>query len=261
MSKQLKGDTEEYQKKKRFYDSVLTIFGRKPVLEALQNPAIKLHRLHLATSNKTAGIIEEICELARKKDVEILYHDKQALSRISKNSKQDQGIALDIQTPGFEDFQHFLDNNSLDSHSFIALDRITNPQNLGMILRTVCASPTRAIILPRKGCAKLDSLVIKASAGTLFKASILWCDSLEDCLKAMQDKGAKIICLDAKAPVSLNDYKQNGCSVFVLGNETHGPGNDIQQLSDLKVSIPMMNGVESLNVAVTAGIIAFRQQN
>lgn len=250
-------DASQYHSKRKFYESVLTIYGRKPVLEALDNPDLIFHRLHLAESNRQADILQTILELAEARCIEILYHDKRALSRISKNGKQDQGIALDIQMPGFQDYHSWLKTHTLTNQSFIALDGVTNPQNLGMIIRTVCASPITALILPRKGCARLDSLVIKASAGTLFRSAILWCDDLAECLATFQNQGAQVICLDARSPEQLFDYRTSASGVFVLGNESRGPRPAIQTLSNCKLSIPMQNHVESLNVAVAAGLVAF----
>ena len=85
-------DSQEYLDKKRFFDQLLTIFGRKPVLEALQEKGSKIHRLHLADSNKKAKILDDIIALAKDKGAEIIYHDSKALSRISKNAKQDQTV-------------------------------------------------------------------------------------------------------------------------------------------------------------------------
>ena len=74
----------------------LTIYGRKPVLEALQDIRLSPSRLHLANSNKPGGIVGQIEELAKTRAVDIQVHRHQALSRISKNGKQDQGVALDL---------------------------------------------------------------------------------------------------------------------------------------------------------------------
>jgi 23S rRNA (guanosine2251-2'-O)-methyltransferase len=167
-------DSASYLAKKRFYNRMLTVFGRKPVLEALQDERLRPYRLHLADSNKSGGIIDELLQLAQRRRVEVLYHDRQALSRISKNARQDQGVALDIECQGFEEAEDFLAQLP-ERFELIALDSITNPQNLGMIIRSVCASPMTGLLLPEKGCARLDALVIKASAGTLFKARIVRC--------------------------------------------------------------------------------------
>ena len=169
----MNSDSDAYIKKKHFFKKVLTLYGRKPALEAMQNQGIKVFKLHLSKSNKPAKIIDEMIALAKKDNAEIIYHDKLALSRISKNAKQDQGVAVDLIMPQFLTLTDAI-NNRL--HRLIALDRIQNPQNLGMIIRTVCASGIDGLIIPSKGSAKLDALVIKASAGTLFKTPIIICD-------------------------------------------------------------------------------------
>ena len=103
----------------------LTIYGRKPVLEALSDPQLLPRRLHLADSNKSAGIITDIIKSADSRDIEIRYHDKRALSRISKNGKQDQGVALDIECPNFKGVDE-LAKTALSPHDrFLVLDGIT----------------------------------------------------------------------------------------------------------------------------------------
>jgi len=111
---------------------LLTLYGRKPVLEALQDKNLQLFRLHLADSNRQEGILLEIQKAAKQRGVEIQTHGKRELSRISKNSQQDQGVALDILMPGFIQADAFL-MNLPTRFQIIAVDGITNPQNLGMI--------------------------------------------------------------------------------------------------------------------------------
>ncbi len=251
-----KADSEEYKKKKQFLTKILTIYGRKPVLEALLNADITAHRLHLSESNKAAKILDEITDLANKKNIEIRHHSKEALSRISKNKKQDQGVALDLHMRNFLMVESFVENPP-PRFDIIALDCVTNPQNVGMIIRSIAASPATAILLPNQGCAKLDALVIKASAGALFKATIIRCDTLNGGLQQLLKIPSNIIGLDLSANRKLSDVQYER-SVFVLGNESEGISNETQRLCTDLVKIPMNNGVESLNVAVTASLIGFR---
>lgn len=251
-------DSQEYLEKKRFFNQLLTIFGRKPVLEALQEKGSKIHRLHLAESNKKAKILDDIIALAQQKGAEILYHDSKALSRISKNAKQDQGIAADLICDGYQSHSSFLEQQT-GPFELLAIDGVTNPQNLGMIIRSAAAGQIDGILLPQQGCARLDALVIKASAGTLFKAPILRCDKLIDALKDCQQHGAKICGLSSHATETLSQFQNNKGSVFVVGNETDGLSKAVEDICDHWLSIPMRNGVESLNVAVTASLIAFRK--
>lgn len=248
-----------YNQKKSFYGGMLTIYGRNPVKEALLHPDTQAHRLHLAKNNKTTAIIGEILELARKQKAEICYHTREALARISKNGSQDQGVAVDLICKGFNDYSTF--ESPGKNFELIAVDKITNASNLGMIIRSVCASPLQGLVLPRKGCAKLDAMVVKASAGNIFKCRILVCDELEQCLNHFKETlNCQVIGLSSRADLSIADIvsAEEGSKIFVLGNESEGISDPIADICDRFVRIPMGNQVESLNVAVAAGLIAFR---
>ncbi len=125
-------DSPEYLAKKSFFDKVLTIYGRNAVMEALEDEAVTIHKLHFSKSNKDAAVLEQMKSIAKKRGIEVAYHDKQSLSRISKNAKQDQGVALDIVLEHFGDEDSFISAHK--AYRIIALDGITNPQNLGMII-------------------------------------------------------------------------------------------------------------------------------
>lgn len=240
-------------------DNLLTIYGRKPVLEALQDPTISFFRVHLADSNKSGGIIQQIIDTVTRRDVELVYHDRLGLSRISKNKKQDQGVAADVVTKNFQSFENFIDGKIQGNYSVLALDRITNPQNLGMIIRSVCAGTLDGILLSRRGCAKIDPLVIKASAGTVFKATVLFCDDLSSALQRAKQRGAVVYGFTLDQSKAIQQVVFTRPNILILGNETDGLGQDTLRLCDHRVHIPMHNGVESLNVAVTAGILGFRE--
>jgi 23S rRNA (guanosine2251-2'-O)-methyltransferase len=245
-------DSQEYKQKKAFFEKLITLYGRNVVIEVLQDDSIEVHKLHLAKSNKPDGAINKIMQLAQKRNIEITYHEKSALSRISKNAKQDQGVAIDIFAKSYQSADTI---KELDSYKLIALDGIQNPQNLGMIIRSCAAGNVDGIILPKKNSAKISPLVIKASAGTLFKIPIYFCNSLEDVLENLQDTNIYALSLEAKN--SLYDLKLAKKSIFVLGNESEGVSKEVHKLCNDSLIIPMNRGVESLNVAVTASLIAF----
>ena len=248
-------DSQAYQDKKAFFDKILTIYGRNAVLEVLQDETIEIHKLHLSDSNKTASVLTQMLSLAKERDIEVAYHDKKTLSRISKNAKQDQGVALDIMLPHSTDIETFVSENS--TYRVIALDGVTNPQNLGMIIRSCAAGQIDAILIPSKGNAQISPLVIKASAGTLFKLPILKTPNLKRALESMKAQGATLYTLASDAPQNYRETDYPPCTVFVLGNENSGVSPEIRALCEHSISIPMQRGVESLNVAVTASLLAF----
>ncbi|MFV8781859.1 TrmH family RNA methyltransferase [Microbulbifer sp. SA54] len=253
-------DSPEYRKKRAFFDSLLTIYGRKPVLEALEDKNLPVHKLHLAESNRKDQLISRIEAIASERQIEVAYCDRKSLSRISKNSKQDQGVALDLALPKYGSAEAFLRDETDGTFQLLALDGITNPQNLGMIIRSACAGGIDGIILPRKGCAQIDPLVIKASVGTLFKTRILRCDRLAPILGEFATKGTQVNALSSHAKDTLRDIDDKRSHIFVLGNETQGVSEAVNQACTHRLRIPMQNGVESLNVAVTAALICFRNQ-
>jgi 23S rRNA (guanosine2251-2'-O)-methyltransferase len=250
-------EPSDYAQKKSFFDKVITVYGRKPVLETLQNDALDCHAVHLAHSNREAGIIADIKQRARQRGVPVKTHSREELSRISKNGRQDQGVAVDVICPDFRDLDTFLAERTGQPQRLLALDGITNPQNLGMIIRSAAAGDVDGILLPRKGTAALGPLVIKASAGTLYRAPLLLCASLPAALRQCQQHGAQVCTLHAGATQSLFQYQGAAFTIYVLGNETEGVSAQVSDIADVQLSIPMRNGVESLNVAVTASLIAY----
>lgn len=245
-------DSQEYTKKKAFFEKIITLYGRNVVLEVLQDTTVEVHKLHLAKSNKPDGSIKKIMTLAQKRGVDIVYHEKNALSRISKNAKQDQGVAIDIVSQSYQSSDELL---LLNNYKLIALDGIHNPQNLGMIIRSCAASNVDGIILPKKNSAKISPLVVKASAGTLFKLPIYFCNSLEDVLPQLED--AQKYLLSSHAKTTIYDIQPTKKTVYIVGNESDGVSDNVAKLCNNSLAIPMQRGVESLNVAVTASLIAF----
>lgn len=219
---------------------------------------LPVSKIHLADSNKKAKILEDIARLAQQRNINLEYKSKLELSRISKSSKQDQGVAADIQLPNLYDLDD-LDAESLKGSSkLILLDGVTNPQNLGMIIRSVAASGIGGLILPSSGCADLGPLAIKASVGTVFKCPIFRCHKTKQAIEKIQQLNGKLFALSLDAKVNLGDEtKASTLNVYVLGNESDGVSAQTQDACDELIKIPMHNGVESLNVAVTAALIAF----
>lgn len=249
-------DSPEYRRRRAFFDRVLTVYGRKPVLEVLQNPALDCHTLHLAESNREQGIVATLRTLAEERSVPVKTHSREALARISRNGRQDQGVAVDVLCPAFSGVDEALDTLPAGAR-LLALDGITNPQNLGMIVRSAAAGAIDGILYARRGNAALGPLVIKASAGTLYRAPLLMCEALPEALTQCRERGLAICTLSAEASDSLFDYRPGGGAVFVLGNETEGVSPAARRLATRELAIPMRNGVESLNVAVTASLIAY----
>ncbi len=234
----------------------MTVYGRNVIMEALADSSLVLRTLHLSSSNRPSQQIDEMICLANDRKIEIRYHDKDALSRISKNAKQDQGVALDLFLEHYQSEDEFIAKTN-NGYRLIALDGIVNPQNIGMIIRSCAAGKIDGIILSVKKSAKISPLIIKASAGTLFRLPIIKSADLAKTLEHFKAQQAKIYTLSSRAVLHYKEADYGDKTIFVLGNESDGVSEEIEKLSDFAIAIPMERGVESLNVAVTASLLAF----
>jgi 23S rRNA (guanosine2251-2'-O)-methyltransferase len=142
----------------------------------------------------------------------------------------------------------------------LAADGITNPQNAGMLFRSAVAGGIDGILWPAAGNAALGPLAVKASAGTLFKTPLVRCRELASGLVQCQQQGFRVYTLTADAPRSIYEQGAVGDAIYVLGNESEGVSSEVQAIADESLHIPMYNGVESLNVAVTAALIAYLER-
>jgi 23S rRNA (guanosine2251-2'-O)-methyltransferase len=237
------------------YQKLLTIYGRKPVIEALEDNSLEIFKLHLSNSNKQTKEIKKILSLAKKRQIPIIYYSKRELSFISKNSKQDQGVALDIKMKNFLLEEEFLKEKK--SFRVLAVDKVTNPQNLGLIIRSATAGNIDALIISQGSAPIASPLTIKASTGTIFKLPIIKSKNLLETLKNFKKENSTIFTLSSHAKESYKNINYPLKSIFVLGNETFGVSEEIEEISDKKILIPMNRGVESLNVAMSATLIAF----
>ncbi len=240
---------------------MLTIYGRKPVLEALRDPELDCQSLHLADSNREDGLIREMRQLATRRAVSIQEHSRRSLSRISRNGKQDQGVALDVLCPGFQSLHIYLDRLDADAPAqLIALDGVTNPQNMGMSLRSARAAGIDGILYADQGNPALGPLVIKASAGTVYSAPVLRCEDIAAAVRTCMKAGFTLYTLEADASRSLFSTDFAARSLFVLGGESEGVSAPVRALPHTALGIPMQPGVESLNVAVSAALVAYASQ-
>jgi len=243
-----------YQKHPR--DTFITVFGRKPVLELLEMDDVSISKVLIANKSK-GDIIKDILNLCKKKGIEPSWASPEEVSRISKNPNQDQGIAADVVAPGMDNAQQYFDHfdKSNINEAWLALDGVTTPANVGMIIRTATALGL-GIILPIKGSSKITPLVVKASAGVVFKSRILKCDTLHHALKAAKKQGFSVYGLAGEEGKNIYNQEFKNNAVFVMGNETEGVSEQHREMMDGWLTIPMASGVESLNVACAATVVA-----
>ena len=245
------GDESTISPKDRF----LTVYGRKPVLEALADDGLRVDKVILADTARGPGAAE-IQRAAKAAGVPVQRASAHRVKVLAGNGKQDQGVLADVLVPRMRALSAALADRRPPSRVLL-LDGITTPANVGMILRTATAAGLGGVIVPRRGVAALDPLVVKASAGVAFRAPVLRCGSAREAAELLPDAGYGLYALGASAKATIFDVDLPQRAAFVLGGETAGVGPEVGELVTEWVSIPMPGDVESLNVSAAAAVLSF----
>lgn len=235
-------------------DRYLTVFGKKPVLEALALDRAQIARVLLAHQAK-GEIVEQICARAAAKGVTIERVSAREVTKLSRNARQDQGVVADLHAPAMAALEDWLELRPTQAPAqLLVLDGLTNPANVGLILRSALGAGLDGVVVPRVGCPEIGPLVIKASAGAALAAPILRTPQLADALAQLTAAGFAAFGL-AAAGRSLWTEPGAARAAWVVGNETWGLSPAAARLP--AVAIPLAAGAESLNAAVAASILAF----
>ena len=141
--------------------------------------------------------------------------------------------------------------------TFILLDGITDVRNFGAIIRTAVAANVAGIIISQSNSAPINSDVVKTSAGTLFNMPICKVNNLKDAIMHLKASDIEIISLTEKAKKSIYERKIDKPVAIILGSEEKGISNSLLNISDDKISIPISNKIDSLNVSVAFSVMVF----
>lgn len=236
-------------------DTFITVYGRKPVQEALDDVALHVDKVVVAVGLRGEPI-RAILDAARARAVPVQRASAQRVKVLAGNGHHDQGVLADVVAPRMALVAEFLDELGAGAAAVLVLDRLTNPSNVGMILRSATAAGLDGVLLARRGVPAIDPLVIKASAGVAFRAPVLRSDTVEDGVAALRKAHFTVLGL-AAGGASLLEGGLPARVALVLGNETHGLSDTVAPLLDGLRGIPMHPGVESLGVAAAGAVASF----
>lgn len=235
------------------------VLGRNPVVEALRAdiPASALYVLQYIDSDDR---VREAIKLATERDIPLLEAPRPELDRMTGGLNH-QGLALQI--PPYE-YAHPEDLAATaydrgEQPLIVALDGVTDPRNLGAVVRSVAAFGGHGVVVPERRAAGMTAGAWKTSAGTAARVPVARATNLTRALEAYQKDGLMVIGLAADGDVELTDVEVlDGPVVIVVGSEGKGLSRLVGETCDLRVRIPMPGGAaESLNAGVAAGVVLY----
>lgn len=238
----------------------IIVYGRRAVMEALDAPDIEVEFVRIA-EQVPGDFRAELSERCRRSEVELEKSNYAGVTKLSGDTRHDQGVVARIRLNNvieLEDWTTTLHGKRAAMPTrLLAMDTITNPQNLGMIIRSAVAAGISGILWPRVGCPWVNGLIIKSSATMVYRVPIVLCHDLAGAISHLQGVGFNAAGLEATGGTDLFEHRPHHRSVFVIGSETTGISAEVSELLDERLVIPMAEGVESLNAAVAAALVCF----
>ncbi len=230
------------------------VWGRRPVEELLRSAKPVLRVWYSPRLPSTAR--KEVVELCRAAGIDCRNAPDAKLASLTGSSEHG-GVVAQPSPTTLDSLDDLLRLPLCERRVVFALDGVENPRNLGLVARVLVAAGCATVLLPAKGGALPGQVFLEASAGYGTRLRIVRVPKLVPALEKLKRKGYWVYGLAARAPRGLFGHELADRTVFVLGNESDGIRPTVQGALDESLSIPVADGVDSLNVAVTAALCAF----
>jgi 23S rRNA (guanosine2251-2'-O)-methyltransferase len=235
------------------------VTGRNSVLEALR-ARIPTTALYIAARIEFDDRVKEILSIATGRGIPVLEVMRPELDRLAGFDSVHQGVALKV--PPYE-YAHPLEllEKTVSRGQvplFVALDGITDPRNLGAIIRSVAAFGGQGVIVPQRRSVGMTASAWKTSAGAAARTPVAMAANLTQMIKAFKERGVFVLGLDGGGDVSLPNLSLAKEPVLVVvGSEGKGLSRLVTENCDAVVSIPISASTESLNAGIAASVTLY----
>lgn len=222
------------------------MYGRHACISALNNPQRRIKSIWLAQEKWLSDIPEPF-------HASIIETDAKALSQRLGQQAVHQGIAVELDPLPHADFEEIL----LSTPNLLLLDQLTDPQNVGAILRSAAAFDIGAVIAPKDHLPVESGALAKAACGALELVPIIAVTNLASAMQEMKQKGYWLLGLSGDATEPIGKASEFAPAALVIGAEGKGLRPRTSQLCDLLLHIPISGQMESLNASNAAAIACY----
>jgi 23S rRNA (guanosine2251-2'-O)-methyltransferase len=236
------------------------IYGKNAVVQAIESD--KVEKVFIGFGAQGASV-NRIFKIAKDNGVPISKYDKRKFKDLEKkaniNNNVSQNVialAKQVQTVNIIELMDYAYNQS-ENPVLVALDGITDPQNLGAIARTAECVGASGLIITERNSSPINSFAVKASAGALNKIPVCRVTNLASELTNLKEHGFWIVGTDLEANSNYTDDIYKSPIIVVIGSEDKGMRPRVRKVCDHLVKIPMKGSTQSLNASVSSGVILF----
>ena len=232
------------------------VVGRNPVIECL-HAKVPATTLYIAAGTRNDKRLSEAVSMCNTRNIPIIEVQRHEMDRMTGNGMH-QGIGLQIPPYKYAAVEDLIANAAENPRPgmFVILDNITDPRNLGAVIRSVAAFGGDGVIIPERRSASVTAVAWRTSAGTAARLPVARATNITRTVKEFQKNGYQVVGLDAGSDHTLDTY-EGGTDpvVIVIGSEGKGISRLVSDTCDVLMSIPMTGWVESLNASVAAGSV------
>ena len=240
-------------------DAAEVLSGRNSVLEALR-AKVPATALFIATRIEMDDRVKEALKIAAARGVAINEVTRPEIDRMTGYDSVHQGIALQVPPYKYQHPMEMLDTilSRGQKPLLVALDGITDPRNLGAIIRSVAAFGGQGVIVPQRRSTGVTASAWKTSAGAAARVPVALAANLNATLKDLKKRGCFIVGLDGDGDMQMHDFKLGTEPiVLVIGSEGKGLSRLVQENCDAIVSISIHGNTESLNAGIAASVALY----
>jgi 23S rRNA (guanosine2251-2'-O)-methyltransferase len=237
-------------------DAPEVVAGRNPVVEALR-AGVPAAALYVAERIDSDDRVRESLKLAGLARIPVLEAPRGELDRLAGGSPH-QGLMLQVPPYDYAHPDDFLTLPGTAAPLVVALDGVTDPRNLGAVLRSTAAFAGHGVVVPARRAAGVTATAWKVSAGAAARVPVARATNLTRALESYRDAGFFVVGLDGGGDVEVADLEvSTGPLVLVVGSEGKGLSRLVRETCDVVARIPIAAATESLNAGVAAGIALY----
>ena len=235
--------------------STFLIVGKHAVIEALKNPLRNIERIFL-TEDAQKKLNREYQSLNLLKNINVFYKSRRELDNLcGRDETAHQGLVAEVEQLEQITLKEFIFHNKKRNINLIALEDVTDPRNIGSIIRSAVAFNIDGIIVKERSFPSKSKLLYKSASGGAEHLKIFKVSNINTSLKFLKSKEFWVSAFDTSASKDFTSNKWNGKNVLLFGSEGFGLKSKTLLNSDFRFKVKMNDNIESLNISNTVSVV------
>jgi len=231
------------------------IVGKHAVTEALKNPSRKIERIFL-TEDAQKKLNRENQALNLLKKVHVFYKSRKELDNLcGRDEIAHQGLIAEVEHLENESLKDFLQNNEKKNINLVALEEVSDPRNIGSIIRSSSSFNIDGIIVKERSFPSKSKLLYRSASGGVEHLNIFKVSNINTSLKYLKTKGFWISAFDVSAKKDFTSHNWKGRNVLLFGSEGFGLRSKTLLHSDFRFKVDINKNIESLNISNTVSVV------